>query len=305
MTDSSSTRLAYVKEAEYGVTPTAPAFQEVRYTSESINGNISNVTSNEVRSDRNVSDTVQVDSAAGGALNFEMSYGSFDDFIESLMQNAWSGDVIKNGVDKSSFTIEKTFKPDAGDIYHRFAGCMVNSMSVSAQLEQIVTGSFDFLASGISTGSAELADASYIDANTNNVSNAISDFNSFSITGASVPDITSISLNITNNLAHQKAIGSLNARGIRAGRFEVTGEMTAYFENAELYDMFVDQTQTSIAFELGRGASKKYLIELPKIKFEAAPVENGGNDQDIMIPITFRALYDSAEDCTLKITRTA
>ena len=95
MVDSSQTRLASIEEVTYGVTPATPTFLEQRFTSEGLNANIENVVSNEIRSDRNVSDLVQVGANAGGNVDFELSYGSFDEWLESLMFSTWASDVLK------------------------------------------------------------------------------------------------------------------------------------------------------------------------------------------------------------------
>ncbi len=109
---------------------------------------------------------------------------------------------------------------------------------------------------------------------------------------------------MTNNLRKQEVVGSRDARGIGAGRFDVTGDLIAYFESSELYDMFLAGTATDLSFDIGGVASKKYNFNMPKIKFESAEVVAGGNDQDVMAKMTFRALYDATEDSTLTITRT-
>ena len=117
MVDSSQTRLASIAEVTYGTTPSSPTFLEQRFTSEGLNANIENVVSNEIRADRNVSDLVQVGSSAGGPVAFELSYGSFEDWLESLMFSTWSSNVLKNGNTQKSFTLEKTFEGGATDQY--------------------------------------------------------------------------------------------------------------------------------------------------------------------------------------------
>lgn len=303
MTDSSQTRLAYIAESTYGATPSTPTFLEARFVSESLNANRETVTSNEIRADRNVSDVIQVSQNAGGSVEFELSYGSFDDWLESLMFNTWSSNVLKNGTTRKSFTLEKTFETGATDQYHRFTGAVVDAMSLSIQAGQLVSGSFEFLAKGASTAQAAIASSDYTAPNTNDVINAATDFASLAVTGVTSPEITALNLNITNNLRQQQVVGSIDSRGIGTGRFEVTGDFTAYFENEELYDLFLNGTATDLAFQLGGASELNYLFEMDKIKFESGEVIAGGNDQDVLANMTFRALYEG-NDNTLKITRT-
>jgi hypothetical protein len=303
MVDSSQTRLASVVESTYGTTPSTPVFLNKRFVSESLNANIENIVSNEIRADRNVTDLIQVGADGGGSVDFELSYGTFEDWLESLMFGAWSSNILKNGITQKSFTIEKTFEGGATDQYHRFTGCVANELSLAIQAKQVVTGSFGFIAKGASTGQAIISGATYTAANSNPVINAAVNFASLAMTGVTSPELTAINLKITNNLRRQAVVGSIDARGIGTGRFEVTGEIMAYFTNASMYDLFLAGTASSLTFALGGASTKKYLFELANIKFEKGEIVAGGNDQDVMAKMTFRALYDGTDN-TLKITRT-
>ena len=82
--------LSRVKEVTFGVTPTSPTMKLLRVTGEQLSDSLSFVKSQELRSDRQVSEIVLVDSNPGGTANFELSATSFDDLLESLMMSAWS-----------------------------------------------------------------------------------------------------------------------------------------------------------------------------------------------------------------------
>lgn len=303
MVDSSRTRLAAIVEATYGTTPATPVFINTRFTSESLNANIENVVSNEIRADRNVTDLVQVGSNAGGAINFELSYGTFDTFLESVMFGAWATNVLKNANTQKSFTLEKTFEAGATDQYHRFTGAVANTMALAIQAGQIVTGNFGFLAKGMSVGQAIISGATYTAANSNPVINAASNFGSLAVTGASGIELTALNLNVTNNLRQQQVIGSIESRGISTGRFEVSGDLTAYFEDEALYDLFLDGTAADLTFNLTDSLGNDYEFVIANLKFEKGEVVAGGNDQDVLVQMSFKGLYDGTDN-TLQITRT-
>jgi len=305
MASTSQTRLAYIAESTWGTTPSTPTWITSRFTGESLNANIQNVTSEEIRSDRNVTDLIQTGSSAGGSVDFELSYGAYDDWLESLFYSTWSTNVLKNGVTQKSFTLEKTFETGTTDQFHRFAGSVVNGMSLSMATNAVVTGSFDFLSKGVTSAQAEVATSTYNAATSAAVINAASNFASLAITGATSPALTALDLNITNNLGQQSQLGSLDARGIRTGRFEVTGNLTAYFENAELYELFLAGTGADLTFKLGGASSSNYVFDVPTLKFSNGTVVAGGNDQDLLVNLDFQGLYDSGDAATLKVTRTA
>lgn len=88
---SNQTALRFIKETTFGVTPSSPALQELRYTGESINFNITNTTSNEIRSDRMTSDLVQTSADTSGDIQIELSADSYDSFLMAALGAAdWS-----------------------------------------------------------------------------------------------------------------------------------------------------------------------------------------------------------------------
>ena len=304
MTDTSQTRLALVPESTWGVTPTTPSFITTRMTGEGLTPNIENVVSNEIRADRNIGDLAQVSQSAGGTYDFELSYGAFDDVLESAMFSTWSTDVLINGVTQKSFTIEKTFETGATDQYHRFAGAVCNGFTLSTTIGAIVTGTFDFMAKGISTGQAIITDATYTDTAANDVINSATGFANLTIAGVTNPEITALNIAVTNKMYAQNYCGSLDARALGTGRFEVTGDLEIYFENSELFDIFLAGQSADLSFKLGGASSKNYLFEIDNLKFATAEIISGGNDEAVMGKFTFQGLYDGIDN-TLRITRTA
>lgn len=87
------TDLSYVKEIAYGQTPANPVWKPIRMTGESLNDSITTVKSQELRSDRMVTDLIPVDASPAGDVNIEFSAVSFDDLIEALMMSTWAADL--------------------------------------------------------------------------------------------------------------------------------------------------------------------------------------------------------------------
>lgn len=304
MVDSSQSRLSYIAETVEGTTPATPAFKNIRFTDENFKPAIQYTTSNEIRPDRNVPDLTPVSSNAGGSFGIELSYGSFDDFLEALLCGTWASNVLINGTATKAFTIEKTFEAGTTDQYHRYSGARVNTLSLNVRASEMVTGSFGLLARGMTSAQAIIAGATYTAANTNPVINATSNFAALVMTGVTSPAIMGLKIDITNNLRQQPVVGSLSSKGIGTGRFVVTGEIEAYFENAQMLDMYIGNTATDLTFELGGASTQKYQIKIPKLKFSDAEIIAGGNDQDVMCKMPFQAIFDSTTVASIKITRT-
>jgi len=82
-------KTAYVLESTFGTTPATPAFQELRVTSNGLEYKPTRTTSAEIRSDRQVSDQILTKFDASGTIGLELSFQTFDDFLQAVLQGTW------------------------------------------------------------------------------------------------------------------------------------------------------------------------------------------------------------------------
>lgn len=87
---SNRAQLRMIKETTFGVTPVAGNPNNLRMTGESLAFAITNDTSKEIRSDRQVTDLIQTGASASGDVNFELSYAEYDALIEAVMQSTYT-----------------------------------------------------------------------------------------------------------------------------------------------------------------------------------------------------------------------
>ena len=304
ISDSSQFQLSHIAESTAGTTPSTPTLLKDRITGGGMQVIQDFVTSNEIRPDRQITDRVRVGRRTEGTYNFELSYGSFDDWLEGLFQNTWSTNVLENGTTKKYFTFEELYEAGATDQYKRLTGVQIDTMSLSIAANQIVTGSFGVMGFGEpSLAQAAIASSSYTNPNSNPVLSASNDFASFSMTSVTSPKIQSIDLNITNNLRNQPVVGDIDPVGMGSGRFDVTGSITMYFENNEAYDLFLANTYTDLSFTIGGASELKYDVSIPNIKFTSASIEAAGNDTDVPLTLEFGAVMDASQEHTIELTR--
>lgn len=83
-------QLSYVAEVTKGVQPATPAYKNMRVTSSGIVASPTRVTSNEIRSDRQVTDQILTALGSGGPVGFELSFKAHDDMIEAALQGTWT-----------------------------------------------------------------------------------------------------------------------------------------------------------------------------------------------------------------------
>lgn len=117
MSDTNRVAVRIVEETTFGTTPATPAFEELRVTEANPSFQPNTVTSNEIRSDRQVTDLILVGAEAGGPLGLEVSHGALDTIIEGAMFSSWvnkpnrynvTSDSVITDVDASSDTYEVT-----------------------------------------------------------------------------------------------------------------------------------------------------------------------------------------------------
>lgn len=95
--ESSDTLLSYGIEATWG-TPPASAFQAIRYTGETLAGSKSRSRPAEINISGEASSAVTQSETAAGAINFALSYGTYDDFFSVVLANDWGTTITLAGV---------------------------------------------------------------------------------------------------------------------------------------------------------------------------------------------------------------
>jgi hypothetical protein len=292
--------MAYVVESTFGTTPSTPVFTPIRHTGTTIGLSKDSIESEELREDRQIANYRHGNKSVSGDINFELSYGSFDDILEAVLCGTWNTDVLKAGTTRRSYTIERHHQ-DIGK-YLRSTGCNFNTMSLSVAPNSMVTGSFGVIGKGFSVASVAVTGATY------NTESLTAPFDSFSgsITegGSSIAVVTSLELSIENGMEALYVIGSSDTLQPSIGKSMVNGSITAYFEDSTLIDKFINETSSSLSFTLTDAAGNDYLFELPNVKYNSGSPEVGGAGA-VTVSLDFVALYDSGDASQIVITRTA
>jgi hypothetical protein len=124
MSDANFSLLAAQPETTWGTTPSpATALKKIRLTSESLQHEKETIMSEEVRSDRQISDLAQVGAAATGSFDFELSHTDFQTWLEAALFT----DIVTVAV-TASLALNHTTQVitgAAGDFDDVIAGCFV------------------------------------------------------------------------------------------------------------------------------------------------------------------------------------
>ena len=253
-----------------------------------------------------VSDLIQVSRSNTGGFDFEFSAATFDSLLEGALFNSWATNVLKNGIEVHSYSIEKALLDI--DEYFMFTGMMVNSLSLTLATSSIATGSFDLLGAGATLQQTTQA-ASVTSATSTDVLNCMGNVAELkegsSLTTLSGIFVQELSFTLANNLRPVYQIGSNIIGAVAVGKMDVTGTLNAYFSNDRLFDQFLAGSATAIEFTIEDAAGNSYTVLFPKVKFETESVVAPGQDQDVIETLGFRAIRNSTYDYTVQISKFA
>ncbi len=293
-----------------GTNSSTTTWKQLRYTGESLNFSIENTSSAEIRPDRVQADLVQTSASGAGDTNVELSFSSYDDWLEAALCGTWAADELKNGAARRFFTVRKHFQDMTPQQYHLYRGTAVEGFNFTMELGAIVSGAFNLVSFGIDplTG---IMTAGYDGESTTAAPatvplNAVTNFQDFMIDGVPYSGcISRLSLTLKNNIRTIQCLGSLTAKDMRLGRIEITGEAEFYFNDASVYDKFVKGTELDLNFALEDAIGNRLTFDLPRVKFETGEVVAGGQNTDVMVSTSYRALYSPSDTYVMKLTRSA
>ncbi|SFL18583.1 phage tail tube protein [Methylorubrum salsuginis] len=302
--NGSERRTAYVAETVFGQTPATPSFKLLRITGGGLRTNKGTATIDEIQADRNVRDELMTSQDVTGSYDFELSGDTFDDFIAAALRGAWATNVLKNGVLRPSFTIEETINFGGTNSFSRFAGVMVNTMSLNLPSRQKVTGSFGLMGVQETLDSAIVTGATYAAANTNQPATSSANVGTLTVGGTTTPiRLKSLQLEVNNEMRVRDSVGTLLSAEFGVGRCNVTGTAEMYFEGNDQYAAVLAHGSGAISFTVGVEANKKYTILIPKARFLDGAPNKGGNTDDVMLSLPFRGIFDSTTNASIQITR--
>lgn len=300
--------LQYIKEVTVGVTPTITAgdMKVLPNTGDTFNFTRDTFVSNEITGNRGVTDLNYGNKQSAGNLNFELSYGNFDEFLEAVIQSDDSFGVLEAPVKDSDnlqgFTIQRGYE-GATSFYERFTGMCPDTLDLQINVNAQVTGSINFI--GMNTvESATNLDATPIDYVKNKLFNSYTGSIKEGSGLTSQTKVSSLALTINNGLSALFGLFSDSSFEVTSGKCNITGTMTMYFEDKTIAEKYISGIESELEFELHSNIAKTegYKFRLPRIKYTGAdkPVSGEGA---IMLTLPFQSLYDDTEECTIAITK--
>jgi hypothetical protein len=208
------------------------------------------------------------------------------------------GCMIRNGVVRHSYVVEKCLTDTANDTMFSYRGCLVNSLSVSAQSSAIITGSLDLTGRDSLVYETGTESTAAIDASVSTgILNAVAHLTNVYIDGV-VPTgvyFQGLDFTITNNMRGVQAIGTAGNVDVLPGQLEVTGSLNAYFVDKTMYEYFLNDSEKRITYFVEDTTTKEgFAFTFPRVVFSTADMSAGGNDQDMVLNMSFQSLLSSS-----------
>lgn len=313
MANGSLHSLYAVKETVYGQTPASPALTTVRTTGTTLALSKESLQSAEIRSDRQIADFRMGANQVGGDIQTELSCKSFDDLLQAaLLSVPWAtasgitpaAEEIKGGITRQSFTFIRRFADlDAGSKpFQIIKGCEIAAFQMTVAANAIVTASFTVFGQGLSAA----LDLGTLGTPTYPPVSTTAPLDSFTGVikegGSTVAVVTEVSINLQNGIESRFVVGKKDSIRPSLGRSNLTGQITAYFDNSTLFEKFVNEEASSLEFTLPDAAGNNLTFILPRVKYTGAP-PNVSGEGPITLAMPFQATLDPVSGTNIIIRR--
>ncbi|HDX6222223.1 TPA: hypothetical protein RP460_003315, partial [Acinetobacter baumannii] len=284
-------------EAVLGTTPANPVWYTVRRVTDSLTENVTTEDSSEVVDSRFRQGAVVTEAEVTGQLEFELSLGTFDLFLNVLAFNNWAANALSfGGGVRKSLTLVKVFE-DIGQVFI-YRGIQVNTGEMTIQTTGKITGNFGLVGSSFTRQQVNPV-TNPIPASTRplvsmpNVEKLL--INGQSIQGKAC--LQTLTINFSNNLEAIRCIGSgkytpefylekMMDIGVNAN-FMFSATSASWIDAIKTRDVF------TLTFDITDTKGSKYSFNFPQLEVKEANHPDGGGDDIITIDINFAQVRTS------------
>jgi hypothetical protein len=296
-------RIIYGTEATFGAGLGASA-SILRNVSDSLNLARTTSESAELRGDRSKRFLRLGNESVTGDISFELAHGDFDDILAAVMCNSWVAGTgtktLVQGDTITSFAFEKGFTDISR--YIEYVGCVANSLAISFSTDSIVSGTLGIIGAGNDGGYTSVSGFAGTPTEPTNTEPFVSFDGELLIDGADgCGIITALDFTIDNGYTANYTLCTPEAVSMTPASFNVTGTITALFQDSVELDKFLAEETSTLKVTLTDVDANTLEFEFPKIKYTGGDVPVSG-DGVISLSLPFTALYDETVKSSIRIT---
>lgn len=214
----------------------------------------------------------------------------------------FAGKRTSMGTTLTTFSVERAFTGTS--VFQQFMGVAPNGFTLNVQPEQVVMLEIPVLGlkSQTPTGTTASTGGTPTAAPTGEPYDAFS--GGVLINTNQVGVLTGLSLTVNLNRTLVPVVGDRFSPSIFEARAQVSGDATVMFENATLYNLFYNETETKIGIRLhDPNGTDAVGIYLPRVKFNTGPMDPGQTGP-VLETFSYRALRDSTLGYSISWFRT-
>lgn len=280
----------YIAEVTPGTTPGSGTWKTARLTSNTLSPTPTTQVSDEIVDTRLSQGSVTTGLTIAGDLVGEMSFGTFDDWLEALFYGAWSNDVLTIGATRKTFSVQKAFTDV--NTFHLFKGV------------HAATGSIDVPEEGKITLTIGAQCLDYADATTTFVAGvpdaatdtpfmsslAVGDIKVDEASLAGSACVTAMTIAIDNTVQLQRCLGSgkMGPGAIIETEAAITGTITLAWSQAA-YNIWKEQikrTKFEVEFPITDSLGNAYTLNFPSVEMDG-PLPSGGKRDIIQVTLNW------------------
>jgi len=209
--------------------------------------------------------TVAALSITVSAVTLVTEAGTGDELI--LVQ----GKRLNAGQTLTTITLERQFQDVTQ--FQPFRGVAINQTQISVTPKAIAGGSFTLL--GMSAGAMDVVSVSGSPPTAPSTNTPFAAFEGgLYENGILNAVVTSIEFTVNNNRSLEGVIGSRFSPDVFEGDAIVTGTMTVFFENATMFNKFVNETESSIWLKLLAPNLTDFMVFVfPRVKYTGGSMD--------------------------------
>lgn len=251
----------------------------------------------------------RVSLVAANRLSFDICVGGFAaDAGTGKTVRVFFGDRLRNGSTKISNVIERQYLDHSPVSYEYVNGLTCDTLELGFDSKAVVKITRTYKGSTTSISSTRASGATDVAPQTYDVLNTSSNVAEIDYNGSTLVfpnQVTSMTINVNNNLRSQEAITQQGVVQIGNGEFQVTGSLKAYFGSLTLYSDVLANARRALAVRMVTSTSNKesYVVDLPAFELTDGKPNVSGKNQDVTLDSNYQAFVHPTLGYTVGMNR--
>jgi hypothetical protein len=274
----------YIEEEVNGAVPASPLPRAYRRVTDSLEGSYDTIASATLLPGRNPAKDERGTDASAGDLTVEFAVSEQDALLQALLCGDWTKNTSLSDVDtdvydlvpgikQRSFYLLKEYTQDPAR-YQLFRNLQVNSLNMTLSVQSFIQLAFNFMGSnnpGL-VASSPVSLANKVAAMTTERFITTKGFLKFD--GVARTKCSDASLVIANNMESVNALFQTEAIEKTLGMLDITGSVTEYLTDGELYNLAKEGASGTLEYSVNRGdVSYTFIMN---ISFDNSTINKSG-----------------------------